>query len=183
MDDNKITELLFSNDESGLNEVQKKYGSLIRKICGGILRSRTDAEECANDTLQAVWDGIPPSKPDNLAGFICKIARRISVSRVRYNTAAIRNSDLLTELDDCIPASFSVEEAAENAELSEILNNWLRALPEKKQRLFVLRYYYMKTVRESARECGMSESSAQNTLMKLRGSLKKYLIERGIFHE
>lgn len=63
MDDSRITNLLFSNDERGLDEVRKKYGSLIGRICGSVLRSREDAEECVNDTLMAVWNAIPPERP------------------------------------------------------------------------------------------------------------------------
>lgn len=180
MDDSKITELLFENNEHGLSEVQKKYGTLIGRICGSILRSRTDAEDCANDTLQAVWDGIPPAKPDNLAGFICKIARRIAISRVRYNTASVRNSDLLDELDECVVSGYSVEDEAERAELSDVLNEWLGTLPEKQRLLFVKRYYYFESVKEAAKECKMSESAAGTSLQRLRQSLKGYLIERGM---
>lgn len=183
MDDKRITELLYSNNESGLAEVQKKYGSLIGRICGAVLRSREDAEECSNDTLKALWDSIPPNKPDNLAGFICKIARRIAISRVRYNTAAVRNCDLLTELDECVPSEYSIEDEAEKAELSETLNEWLYTLPEKQRLLFVKRYYYFQTVKQAAKECGMSETAASTALGRLRGSLKEYLTERGMFDE
>lgn len=183
MDDKRITELLYSNNESGLAEVQKKYGSLIGRICGAVLRSREDAEECSNDTLKAVWDSIPPNKPDNLAGFICKIARRIAISRVRYNTAAVRNCDLLTELDECVSSEYSIEDETEKAELSETLNEWLYTLPEKQRLLFVKRYYYFQTVKQAAKECGMSETAASTALGRLRGSLKEYLTERGMFDE
>lgn len=183
MDDKRITELLYSNNESGLAEVQKKYGSLIGRICGAVLRSREDAEECSNDTLKALWDSIPPNKPDNLAGFICKIARRIAISRVRYNTAAVRNADLLTELDECVPSEYSIEDETEKAELSETLNEWLYTLPEKQRLLFVKRYYYFQTVKQAARECGMSATAASTALARLRGSLKEYLTERGMFDE
>lgn len=180
MDDLKITQLLFDNDEHGLSEVQKKYGTLIGRICGSILRSRTDVEDCSNDTLQAVWDSIPPNKPDNLAGFICKIARRIAISRIRYNTASVRNSDLLDELDECIVFGSSIEEEAEKAELSRVLNEWLETLSEKQKLLFVKRYYYFESVKEAARECKMSDSAAGTSLQRLRQSLKSYLIERGM---
>ncbi len=183
MDDHKITDMLFSNNERGLDEVNKKYGSLIGRICGSVLRSREDAEECANDTLNAVWDSIPPSKPDNLAAFICKIARRIAISRVRYNTAAVRSSDMLTELDECISSEYSVEDEAEKAELSKVLNKWLRTLPEKQRLLFVRRYYYFQSVKEAAGGCGMSETAASTALQRLRKQLKVYLTERGIFDE
>lgn len=183
MDDKRITELLYSNNESGLAEVQRKYGSLIGRICGAVLRSSEDAEECSNDTLRAVWDSIPPNKPDNLAGFICKIARRIAISRVRYNTAAVRNADLLTELDECVPSEYSIEDEAERAELSETLNKWLDTLPEKQRMLFVKRYYYFQSVKQAARDCAMSATAASTALARLRGSLKEYLTERGMFDE
>lgn len=183
MDDKKITELLYSNDESGLAEISKKYGSLIGRICGAVLHSREDAEECSNDTLMAVWKSIPPNKPENLAGYICKVARRKAVSRVRYNTAAVRSGDLLTELDECIASDYSIEDEAEKAELSEQLNKWLYALPEKQRMLFVKRYYYFQSVKRAARECGMSETAASTALARLRGSLKEYLIEGGMFDD
>lgn len=183
MNDAKIVELLYSNDERGLAEVQRKYGTLIGRVCGTALRSRTDAEECANDTLKAVWDAIPPAKPDSLAGFICKLARRIAVSRIRYNTAQMRNSDLLGELDECIPSGHSVEEAAEMSELSDALNDWLGTLPEKQRLLFLKRYYYFESVKEAARELGISATAASTALMRLREQLKGYLIERKMFYE
>lgn len=183
MDDKRITELLYSDNEIGLSEVQKKYGSLIGRICGAVLRSREDAEECSNDTLKAVWDSIPPNKPANLAGYICKIARRIAISRVRYNTAAVHNADLLTELDECVPSGYSTEDEAEKKELSELLNKWLDTLPEKQKMLFLKRYYYFQSVKQAAKDCGMSATAASTALSRLRESLKEYLTERGMFDE
>lgn len=183
MNDDSIVELIYNKNEKGLSELQKRHGSLISRICGGILRSKEDAEECSNDTLKAVWDAIPPERPGNLAGFVVRLARRIAVSRVRYNTAAVRNADLLTELDECVPARYSVEAAAELSELTAALNEWLGTLPEKQRTLFVRRYYCLLSVKESASGCKMSETAASTALMRLRASLKSYLIERGMYHE
>lgn len=178
MTDDSIVELIFKKDERGLSELQKKHGRLISRICEGILRSKEDAEECGNDTLKAVWDAIPPDRPQNLAGYVVQLARRIAVSRVRYNTAAARNVDLLTELDECAPSKYSVEEAAALSELTAALNAWLGTLPEKQRTLFVRRYYLLLSVKESARGCKMSETAASTALMRLRASLKNYLKER-----
>ena len=95
MEDEKITELLTNRDQSGLAALKAKYGKLILKVCRGFLRSE-DAEECANDTLLAVWERIPPDRPDNLTAYICKIARRKTIDRLRYNTAAMRSPELMT---------------------------------------------------------------------------------------
>lgn len=183
MDDDKLTELLWERDEKGLAELKAKHGRLILKVCRGILKSPQDAEECLNDTLLAVWNGIPPDKPESLTAYAAKIARRKAVDRLRYNTAAIRNAELLTELDECIPSSLRAEETAEKNELSAALNDWLRKQSEKKQRLFVRRYFFMDSVPKSAEKAGMSLTAATTALSRMRKALKEYLIERGLFYE
>lgn len=182
-DDEKITALLTERNERGLSALRSKYYRLILKVCRGILRSPEDAEEVTNDTLLAVWNGIPPDRPQNLKAYVCRIARRKAIDKLRYNTAAVRNADLLTELDECIPAGYSVEDSAERAELSAALNDWLNSLDETKRQLFTLRYFYMKTVKSSAKSCKMSETAASTALQRLRSDLKKYLTERGLFYD
>ena len=180
MNDSEIVELLYNNDEFGIKQLSKKYSKFIAQICCGMLRSREDAEEVANDTILAVWNAIPPERPVNLTGFVCKIARRLTVSRIRYNTAAMRCSDLITELDECLSdGQCSVEQQAEASELSGIINEWLGMLSEQKRRLFIRRYYMM-SVKEAACGCNMSKTAATTALMRMRGELKAYLIKKGM---
>lgn len=183
MEDAVILKKLSSRDQSGLSELKAKHGRLIKTVCRSILKSPQDVEEAENDVLLAAWESIPRDNPENLTAYICKLARRISINKLRYNTAAVRNSDLLTELDECLPSGYSTEDAAENAELSEALNSWLRQQSVKQQRLFVLRYFYMQTTKEAAKACSMSQTAVTTALARLRASLKQYLIERGMFYE
>ncbi|MCM1164700.1 MAG: sigma-70 family RNA polymerase sigma factor [Lachnospiraceae bacterium] len=183
MEDEKITELLTNRDQSGLAALKAKYSRLILKVCRGFLRSPEDAEECANDTLLAVWEKIPPDRPENLAAYICKIARRRAVDKLRYNTAAMRSTELMTELDECLPSRYSTEDEAEKAELSAALNEWLKSLDERRRRLFTLRYFYMRSAKDAAKACSMTPTAATTALARLRASLKQYLIERGLFYE
>ena len=183
VEDEKITALLTERSESGLSALRSKYYRLILKVSRGILRSPEDAEEVTNDTLLAVWESIPLDKPQNLKAYVCRIARRKAIDKLRYNKAAVRNADLLTELDECLPASYSVEDNAEKAELAAALNDWLNTLNETKRKLFTLRYFYMETVKSAAKSCKMSETAASTALQRMRGDLKKYLIERGLFYD
>ncbi|MBD5130630.1 MAG: sigma-70 family RNA polymerase sigma factor [Ruminococcaceae bacterium] len=180
MEDVKITELLASRDQTGLSELKRKYERLILKVCRGILRSPEDAEEVANDTLLAVWKNTPEN-PDDLKAYVCRIARRKAINRFHYNTAAMRNADLLTELDECIPSGYSVEDAAEKAELTAALNEWLGTLDEKKRQLFIQRYFYMLSAKEAAKSVSMTPTAATTALLRLRESLKEFLIERKMF--
>lgn len=181
MTDEEIIVLLEKRDDKGLSELSKKFTRLILKITRNILSSQTDAEECVNDTLLAVWNAIPPDKPDNLAAYICKIARRKTLNRLRYNTAPIRNSDLLTELDECLPSNMrSVEESAELSELTEALNGWLDTLSKQHKRLFMERYFNAQPIKDAARSCSMSLTAATSALSRMRASLKAYLDERSL---
>lgn len=181
MTDEEIIVLLEKRDDKGLKELSKKFTRLILKITRNILSSQTDAEECVNDTLMAVWDAIPPDKPGNLAAYISKIARRKTLNRLRYNTAPMRNSDLLSELDECLPSNMrSVEESAELAELTAALNSWLDTLSEPHKRLFMERYFNARPIKDAARLSGMSLTAATSALSRMRASLKSYLDERSL---
>lgn len=187
MQDNEIVELISSKDERGLSELQNRFLKLIMKIGFGMLDSREDAEDCANETLLKVWNAIPPDKPENLTAYVCKIARRLVINRIRYNSAASRSCDFIDELDELgelIPSNErSIEQNAEDAELSAVIGEWLNTLDKRQHKLFMLRYFYMQSVKDSAAACSISESSAGNMLLRLRKSLKKFLIERGYCFE
>ena len=178
-----ITELLYNRDEKGLAELKSRYGRLLMKIACGILKSPEDAEECVNDALYSIWNSIPPERPEKLLPYVCRITRRKAIDRLRYNKAAIRSTELLGELDDCIPSGCDIEDAAEKSELAAALNAWVKSLPDKQQRLFVFRYFSMYSVKDAAKSSGMSVTAATTALMRLRSSLKEYLIKGGFFNE
>ena len=188
MEDTEIAKLIYERSESGLAELKQKYGRLILKVCRGILKSPEDAEECANDALYAVWESIAREEPEDLTAFICKIARRKALNRLRYNLAPIRNSDLLVELDEIsektdISRDETPEEYAERAELSAVLNEWLGTLPEKQRILFMRRYFFSDSVKEAGKACRMTANAAGVALARLRGQLKNFLTERGFDYE
>lgn len=180
MTDDEIIKLLEARDEKGISELSKKFMRLIMKITRGMLNSQTDVEECLNDTLMAVWSAIPPDKPDNLAAYVCKIARRKTINRLRYNSAPMRNSEVLSELDECLPSNYRAEQRAELSELTKALDDWLDTLSEKHKRLFMERYFNAQTIKDAAKACSMSVTAATTALLRMRGSLKIYLEERSL---
>lgn len=187
MQDSEIIGLLAERDERGIAELQGRFSRLIMKIAFGVLGSRTDAEELVNDVLLSVWNAVPPDKPNDLTAYVCRIARRLTLNRLRYNTAAKRNLDLLDELDEIaerVPSrGASPEAAVEGKELSAAVDEWLDSLDEKRHKLFMLRYFYLQPLNEAAKLCGISRTAAASSLLRLRRSLKQFLVERGLFYE
>lgn len=52
-------------------------------IANNIPGSPEDAGECTNDTWLAVWNSIPPNRPDPLMNYVCRIAKNIALKRFR----------------------------------------------------------------------------------------------------
>ena len=185
IEDKRIIDLLFARSENALDELSCKYSRLYRNILRQLLGNESDAEECANDVLLAVWNSIPPNRPDNLPAYLCKIARRIGINRARYRTRQKRNADytvLLSELDDCIPDRDSPDgQETEGETIRAVLSDFLRGLDKETRVLFVRRYIYLETVASLAERFGLSENHVSVKLFRARKKLKKLLEKEEIF--
>ncbi len=136
-----------------------------------------------NDTYLSVWDKIPPTRPENFKAFICRITRNLSISRYRCLHSQKRFSGMdtmLSELKDCVPSPYNVEERLDAARLSECISGWLDLLGREDCALFVRRYWFGDSVKELAQRCGVSPKKTAQRMFRLRKELKKYLEERGV---
>lgn len=183
MNDSEIVELFFSRDEKAISAANEKYGKYCAAVAMNILKNREDSEECVNDALLKAWNSIPPEKPRNLAGFLAKITKNISINR--YNTAQAEKRGggeiplIYDELSECIPDKANVELSFEQSELIEAVKEFLRTLPERKRDLFLLRYWYCLSISEAAKRVGISDNNAAVTLQRTRNKILKYLRKRG----
>ncbi len=183
MDDFAVIDLFFMRDENALKETRRKYGDFIRYIALNITGFMTDAEECENDTYLKLWNSIPPERPEFFKAYIGKIVRNCALSCYRKNKAAKRDGGiavLLDELSECIPSSVNVEEEYYGKELSELLNNFLKTLPEEDRAVFIRRYYYGESVKAIAEKNAASPSKISSELFRIRKKLKKELEKEGV---
>lgn len=180
--DIRIIELFTSRSKEAVSALSKKYEKLCRSISYNILRNREDAEECVNDTYLKVWDSIPPAKPDNLTAYVCRIARNISLDKLRYNLRSKRNGNtdaLLSELSECIPSTDNVEESADDT-LKNAITDFLDGLSDRDRNIFVRRYFFCDDVKSISKRLGVTETNVTTILNRTRNNLKKYLSDNGI---
>ena len=180
MEDAEIIRLYYARDEDALGRTEEKYGSFCRQIAVSLLSRREDAEECVNDTWLAAWRAIPPARPRSLRAFLGRIVRNLAISRWRADHTQKRDTGLealLSELEDCLPAPDTVEQAAERAELGRAVSKWLRTLPAEDARLFIRRYWYGDGVKDLAAELGCTPNQISQRLLKLRRALRAVLEE------
>ena len=185
MDDKQIISLYCARTENAITETEKKYGSLCRRTAFDILRSDEDAEECVNDTFLKVWESIPPQNPDNLPAFLRKITRNTALHIWEKHSAAKRGAGqiplALEELQECLPAADDVAQSVNAALLTELLNRFLSNLSTDSRKIFMQRYWYMRSVREIADDLLIGESKVKVSLHRTRKSLKQFLEKEGFF--
>ena len=181
MEDQQIIRLFWQRDEAAIKESQIKYGAYCTAVARNILHSVQDTEECVNDTWMRAWDTIPPEKPNRLAVFLGRITRNLAIDRFRKGKAQKYGNGqtalCLDELSECIGEESPVED---RLALKELLDTFLRSLPEKNREIFLLRYWYMMSVSEVAERYAMSEGAVKMLLQRVRSRLKTYLEQEGI---
>lgn len=183
MEDREIVALYWRRDEGAIRETRRKYGRYLAKIARNILSSREDGEEVVNDTCLRAWNSIPPSRPDSLAAYLGKTARRLSIDALRARTREKRGGEeyalSLSELEECVPGGTGPEQQLELSLLAQAINSYLHTLAPQARNAFIGRYFYLDSLKEVAARLGMSESKAKSMLYRVRQGLKIYLTQEG----
>ncbi|MBQ6945143.1 MAG: sigma-70 family RNA polymerase sigma factor [Ruminococcus sp.] len=182
MEDQQIIDLYFDRNEQAITETNVKYGKLCHSIAYNILSNREDSEECVNDTYIGVWNAIPPTRPDNLMAFVCRIARNLSLKRLEYLKREKRSADVILSLDE-LSAVLPDERYAPDVsdeDVGRLISQFLRTQKEDVRNVFIRKYYFFDSVKEIAERYSFTESKVKNMLFYTRNKLKDYLIKEGV---
>lgn len=184
MEDQLIIELFFKRSEDAIRELSLKYEKMCRRLANKFLHNEQDIEECVNDVYLAVWNTIPPQKPNPLGAYICRIVKNVALKKYRTNTAQKRNhyyDVILEEVDDFLPVNETVESEILAKEISNRINVFLGQLREKDRVMFVQRYWFCYSVKEIAGITGVSKNYVTVHLYRTREKLRDYLKAEGFY--
>ena len=182
MDDSRIIELYFARDNSAIKETKTKYGKLLYTVSYNILKTREDAEECENDTYLSAWDCIPPNNPQILSAFLSRITRNLSFKKLKSQTAQKRGGNRTTlPLDELIATIPDSHNEISQLELTEILNNFLRALPIRERQVFICHYWYCDSIKDISRQFGFTQSKVKMMLSRTRQKLLDHLLKEEVY--
>lgn len=175
-----ITKLLWERSEQGLVELARRFGRRLYQTALNIIGIREDAEEAVNDTYLAVWNVIPPQKPEPLAPYVYRIGRNIALNRVRANAAQKRcGYDVpLDELAGAI-AGPDLWETLDARALGQAIDRWLDTLKRESRVLFLRRYWFGDSIADISAQMGIPTPNIYVHLYRLREQLKEFLKKEG----
>lgn len=183
MDDEKIVELYWERDEKAIEATDFKYKKYLFAIAYNIVHDRFDCEECLNDTYLGAWNAIPPSRPHALKAFLTTIARRIAIKRYhsnsRQNVIPSEMTVSLSELEDFVAGDGDVSADFDAERFGHIISDFVRSLSERRQFIFMSRYYVADPIDTIASDLGLSRSMVNKELAAIRSALKEKLESEG----
>ncbi len=177
MEDQQILDLLWARAEQAIQALAQRFGRQLTGMAKNLVGSEQDAHECVNDTYLAVWNAIPPRRPEPLTPFVLRVGRNIALNRLRANTAQKRSGYevSLDELAGCIPAA-SLEDGRE---LGQALNAYLDTLSRDNRIMFLRRYWFGDSVKDIAKVFAMTENAVSVRLSRIRDGLRRFLQKEG----
>lgn len=178
--------LYWERSENAIAETDKKYRGLCMHVARGVLSDSSDAEECVNDAYLAVWNSIPPQRPEHFPAFLCRIVKNLALKKYSYIHAAKRAPEAevsFGELDGIVPDNTDIERLCDSKELGEKISAFLKSERQINRVIFVRRYWFFDGIGDIAKKYGMTENTVKQLLLRMRGRLKEYLKKEGLFDE
>lgn len=182
-EDEEIIRMYWRRDENAIRETDLKYGGYLFAVAYRIVRDRRDCEECLNDTYVGVWEAVPPAWPNALKAFLTTIMRRVAINRyhagLRKKRIPSEMTVVLSELEDVLAGDGDVGEEADAERLGRVISDYIRTLSERRNFIFMSRYYAAEPLDEIARALMVSRSTVNKELAYIKKGLKERLIEEG----
>ena len=137
------------------------------------MRKRHLPESLGNHTAE---------KPELLSAYLGKLTRHIAINRYIHDHADKRSPGMqviLDEAEEFIPDPAD-SDVSDEIHLRDAINFFVASLTQEVRVVFVRRYWYMSSVKDIAKDYGMTESKVKVTLMRTRNRFKEYLEREGI---
>ncbi len=184
MEDREIVELYFHRSENAIVETKTKYEKYCYHIAYNILYNNEDVEECLNDMYMKVWNAIPPFRPSNLATYLGKVTRNLSLNvhekKYRKKRGEGQMEVVYDELEEILSGKGNPEEKVQLEFVTTCINQYLQSIPQMNRMIFVGRYWYFDSIEEIAKHLGITKGKTKTILFRTRRKLREYLEKEGI---
>ena len=179
LSDSQIIDLYWQRQENAISETDRKYGQFLFRIAYNILQDKMDCEECQNDTYLKVWNAIPPARPVVFPAFLVQIMRRVAINRYRERSRKRQVPSELTvaleDVRDVLCSNETVGVQLDAVEFGRIINDYVKAMPERQRYVFIERFYFAESVESIAADLSVSPATIYREIDKIKQDLKLHL--------
>jgi RNA polymerase sigma-70 factor (ECF subfamily) len=153
-EDQQLMNDVLRRQPDALERLHKRYRVLLKSVIMQVLHDETDADDVLQEVLLQVWDRAPSysSRKGKLLSWLCTLARRRAIDRLRQHSAYRRATDRYevscNHSDKGIDESHTLEREAFRDDLRALLHQHLAKLPLNQREVIRLAFFEEKTQRE-----------------------------------
>lgn len=169
---NDLLQALQGGVPEALDGIYFLIGGRMFALARGIVKNRQDAEDIVNESFIKLVRGIKNYRiGTNGYAFVMRIVRNSAFDLLRRRKIrAEEDIDAFFHLTDERYDARRIEQAV-------LLEDAVAHLTREERRMIYYRYYLDFTVRETAKETGMSKSAVQRQIAAAEAKLRKILSE------
>ena len=168
-----VASILAGGDEAGFEQLVRRHGPMVLRVCRNVLGHRQDAEDAFQATLIVLLRRVATiRKPDSLASWLHGVAVRVS-----QELLATRQRHATSPLEDEAPSPEGPC-PVEQAESAALLDAEVAGLPAHYRAPVVLCELLGRSRRDAANELGIREGTLSSRLAKAKRLLAERLAGR-----
>lgn len=154
-------------DRKAFEQIARDYANMVIAVAFGLLGSREEALDCAQDAFVRAWENMRRYNPKwSVATWLRRIATNLALDRLRKRRILTRFPDALEQT-----AEAQVESPPETVERKERADQvWelLDMLPDKYRLVLVMREIEGMDVSDISRETGVKQATVRWRLHRAR---------------
>ena len=169
----KALALLKKGDEEALSWFIDKYSNYVGTIVSNILKdsmTHEDIEEVTSDVFVTLWQSAEKLYPLNLKGYLSRVARSLSMQKLRDKATGLPLDEDILILDDDSEFDRLAQE-----EQDEMVRKAVYAMPQPDKEIFLRFYYYCQSVSVISQQMQMNPSTIKTKLRRGRERLRLIL--------
>jgi len=153
-EDQQIMEALLLRVPEALERLHQRYKAVLKSIIMQVLHDDAEADDVLQEVFLQVWDRANSYSPKKgkLVSWLCTLARRRAIDRLRQSSAYRRATDRYeiscNHPDKEFDETHQVERDAFRDDIRELLQQQLATLPPKQQQVIKLAFFENRSQRE-----------------------------------
>ena len=170
--DADLVRACLTGDRVAFAQIYDRYADRLHDFCVGMLRDRDGAADCVQDAFCVAATRLPQLRePDKLRPWLYSIARNEALRRLRER----RRETPTEELPEEMSADPGPETLAARTELADLIAEAAGGLSDRDQAVLELAYRHGLDGPELAEALGVSQTSANTMVHRLRQTIERSL--------
>lgn len=178
-EDVALLEQIARGDRRAMHDLYRKYYHHLVRFVYRITGQLELAQEAVNDVMLVVWrDAAVFESRSKVSTWIIGIAYRKGLKHAQ-RARRWRDRFVSADVDESIERFSRAEVPNEHAELEDLLEHALRALPPEQRAVVELTYYFGCSYEEIAKIAGCPVNTVKTRMFHARDKLRKLLPRLG----